>query len=600
MRMKKMLAVLAAISMLASMGISAAAEDETAATTETMTSTETEITTTAETTTDSEMETTVATEENETVKEVLEDGTIVYGTKTYQMGENGDGTPDFHDVKVVLYDTGDVIERLSVYVDGTLSNLAGIAVDSAIAGDEAAHDYRDNPDNFFAITGVNEVAITAYGVTTNYNYYSGQFVKVGETITTTTPTTSTTTTTTTVTSGEIVVDGTELSRYAFSLNGINFTAVLFEEKWNGVSADLNYLLTIYKGSSATNLDSIIANYKYDIGTESSSTDVKDYISVLNDTVTVSIHNGTTTSYIYDTAKNAFVEADSEQEKTFTVEIPTSYVTAVCGITGEPITESNYKNSMVVSVTDITGCTNGTASIVSNGSFVAGFTVKDAKPGTITITGTTGTFSSNDDPSINTSHGQCGAAGNPDTFTVTVTIDENGNITGTSPVTPDAPVQPTVLEIYENDSLTVTGTLSYEWDEAYMSFKHAILTLDTPITIKYMDGEWIDKAGTTQTIDSVQIALDDEFPEGTRLKVTGNVMYGHTIHHLRDIVLLDCTYEVLDSDGKTDSGSTTSNKPSNNNTAGTPKTGDVATLPAVALGLTMTAAGVVAVLYKKRK
>lgn len=495
MRIKKMLAVLAAISMLASMGISAAAEDETAATTtvtaaeeavttaatEATTLTETEITTsteetTAETTTDSETETTVATEENETVEEVSEDETHTYATKTYQMGENGE-----HVLKAVLYsypgitsesgfpNYGFPILYLSIYMDDKISNLEEVAVYPAESGTNEAKEYLSNMDNFFAITGVDEIAITAYGVTTNYNYYSGQFVKVGETITTTTPTTSTTTTTTTVTSGEIVVDGIELSRYAFSLNGINFTAVLFEEKWNGVSADLNYLLTIYKGSSATNLDSIIVNYKYDIETESSSTDVKDYISVLNDTVTVSIHNGTTTSYIYDTAKNAFVEAASS-------------------------------------------------------------------------------------------------------------------------------VQPTVLEIYENDSLTVTGTLSYEWDEAYMSFKHAILTLDTPITVKYMDGEW---AGKTETIDSVQIAIEDELAEGTRLKVTGNVMYAHTGHHLRNIVLMDCSYKVLGkNEGKTDSGSTS--KPSTNNTTGTPKTGDVATLPAVALGLTMTAAGVAAIIYKNRK
>lgn len=488
MKMKKMLAVLAAISMLASMGISAAAEDEavtttvttaeeavtttateTTATTEATTATETTTATeetTAETTTSSETETTVATEENETLKYTV---TVI---------DSADFTLDgfLFQVDLVSSDLGYTLD-VSKIEDGALikTNLSSVLLvfDNTLT----------SASSRFSVSG-DILTIHEYEGDVSYQYVNGQFVKVGET-----------------------------------------------------------------------------------------PDEPD--------------------------------TPTETEKTFTVEIPTSYVTAVCGITGEPITESNYKNSMVVSVTDITGCTNGTASIVSNGSFVAGFTVKDAKPGTITITGTTGTFSSNDgDPSINTSHGQCGAAGNPDTFTVNVTIDENGNITGTSPVTPDAPVQPTVLEIYENDSLTVTGTLSYEWDEAYMSFKHAILTLDTPITVKYMDGEWIDKAGTTQTIDSVQIALDDELPEGTRLKVTGNVMYGHTIHHLRDIVLLDCTYEVLDSDGKTDSGSTTSNKPSNkpsnNNTAGTPKTGDVATLPAVALGLTMTAAGVVAVLYKKRK
>ena len=148
-------------------------------------------------------------------------------------------------------------------------------------------------------------------------------------------------------------------------------------------------------------------------------------------------------------------------------------------------------------------------------------------------------------------------------------------------------------------MTVTGTLSYEWDQINENnnFKHAILTLDTPITVKYMDdmGDYgLIQAGTTEVIDSVQIDIGDELPEGTRLEVTGNVMYAHTGHHLRNIVLTDCTYKVL---GKKNGG-TTLNKPSN--TTGTPKTGDVATLPAVALGLTMTAAGVAVIIYKKRK
>lgn len=227
MRMKKMLAVLAAISMLASMGISAAAEDETAVTTtvttaeeavttaatEATTLTETEITTTAETTADSETETTVATEENAAAGEISEDGTIVYGTKTYQMGENGDGTPHYHEVKVVLYsnitEDWDETDRLSVYVDGTLSNLAGIAVNNGIHGDPESEEYACNPDNFFAtFPPLDEIAITAYGVATYYYYddISGQFVKKGEVVTTTTTTTSTTTTTTTVTSGETVTE----------------------------------------------------------------------------------------------------------------------------------------------------------------------------------------------------------------------------------------------------------------------------------------------------------------------------------------------------------------------------------------------------------
>lgn len=594
MKMKKMLAVLAAISMLASMGISAAAEDEAVTTTvttaeEAVTTTATETTatteattaaetttvteeTTAETTTSSETETTVATEENETLKYTV---TVI---------DSADFTLDgfLFQVDLVSSDLGYTLD-VSKIEDGALikTNLSSVLLvfDNTLT----------SASSRFSVSG-DVLTIHEYEGDVSYQYVNGQFVKVGETETI-----------------SIVDEKTETIIEQGKEYVVKF--VLYTKPSD------SYYISVYVDGKLSNLADIPVGRYADSSLEKSvngyagiSKGSESEITITDWSDTATDPNPTTTSfhYRYDPDKGEFVDSYSantptDPEKTFTVEIPTSYVTAVCGITGEPITESNYKNSMVVSVTDITGCTNGTASIVSNGSFVAGFTVKDAKPGTITITGTTGTFSSNDgDPSINTSHGQCGAAGNPDTFTVNVTIDENGNITGTSPVTPDAPVQPTVLEIYENDSLTVTGTLSYEWDEAYMSFKHAILTLDTPITVKYMDGEWIDKAGTTQTIDSVQIALDDELPEGTRLKVTGNVMYGHTIHHLRDIVLLDCTYEVLDSDGKTDSGSTTSNKPSNNNTAGTPKTGDVATLPAVALGLTMTAAGVVAVLYKKRK
>ena len=108
-----------------------------------------------------------------------------------------------------------------------------------------------------------------------------------------------------------------------------------------------------------------------------------------------------------------------------------------------------------------------------------------------------------------------------------------------------------------------------------------------------------KAGTTEVVDSVQISLDDELPEGTHLTVTGNVMYAHTGHHIRHIVLLDCTYQL---DGKTDNGSA-SNAPASTatkNTSGTPKTGDTTTVPAVAVGLTLTAAGVVAFISKRKK
>ena len=216
----------------------------------------------------------------------------------------------------------------------------------------------------------------------------------------------------------------------------------------------------------------------------------------SNTITVIDYSGSTVkyhSYVFENGKfvSTGTTTDDNQEKTFTVEIPTSYVKAFCYKRGQEITESNYKDSMVISCTTITGCTNGTVSIVPNGYFVGGFLVKDAKPGTITITGTTGTFSSSEDPNVNTSHGQCGAGigDRLDSFTVTVTIDENGNI------------------------------------------------------------------------------------------VTGGSDNGDS--------------------GKTDNGSA-SNAPATKNTSGTPKTGDMTTVPAVAVGLTLTAAGVVAFISKRKK
>lgn len=576
MRMKKMLAVLAAISMLASMGVSAAAEDETAATTTVTTSEEavttaaTEATTTmettnatemtsAETTMDSEAETTVATEENETVEEVLEDGTIVYGTKTYQMGENGDGTPDFHEVKVVLYDTGDVIERLSVYVDGTLSNLAGIAVGSALAGDELAHDYRDNPDNFFAITGVNEVAITAYGVTINYNYYGGQFVKNGEVVTTTTTTTGITTTTTT--SGEAVTEEMLYNKYVSECKPVHSGKETVEYQ------TVNGVLT----------SAIIVVEDQDEGVIKTFLITKNEVTLIN-----SVPMG---GMLYQM-----------ETSTFTCSGYDFYVQLV-----QPASDGDFRSYLTISVYD----KNGNLSTTNiNGLQVGSAVYTDSGNGTFDWVGNTklklsDCFSFDKDSiTITRNLYQWGSTQDEYTYsggTTTYVYDaaKNAFVEG------DFPVQPTVLEIHSNDSMTVTGTLSYEWDQINENnnFKHAILTLDTPITVKYMDdmGDYgLIQAGTTEVIDSVQIDIGDELPEGTRLEVTGNVMYAHTGHHLRNIVLTDCTYKVL---GKKNGG-TTLNKPSN--TTGTPKTGDVATLPAVALGLTMTAAGVAVIIYKKRK
>lgn len=106
------------------------------------------------------------------------------------------------------------------------------------------------------------------------------------------------------------INGTELSRYTFSIDGAEFTAILFEEEWDGISADLNYLLTVFRGSSETNLSSIIVNYKHNTGTDSSSTNVLDYIEVFNNNLGIIEYKNSdmkiVSNYLWDSANNQFV------------------------------------------------------------------------------------------------------------------------------------------------------------------------------------------------------------------------------------------------------------------------------------------------------
>ena len=352
--------------------------------------------------------------------------------------------------------------------------------------------------DFISIDG-DILTIDAYGGNQSYQYVDGQFVPAGTASTTTTTTaaeTITTTTTTTKRDDAHPIDG-YYPNGDFQLDGVTLTPkVEYSNKEPGLDEAWLYL-NIYS-QDGTLLVSVPADtYVADDGRPENYGKVGRYlVKTGSNTITVIDYSGSTVkhhSYVFENGKfvSTGTTTDDNQEKTFTVEIPTSYVKAFCYKRGQEITESNYKDSMVISCTTITGCTNGTVSIVPNGYFVGGFIVENAKPGTITITGTTGTYSSSEDPNVNTSHGQCGAGigDRLDSFTVTVTIDENGNI------------------------------------------------------------------------------------------VTGGSDNGDS--------------------GKTDNGSA-SNAPATKNTSGTPKTGDMTTVPAVAVGLTLTAAGVVAFISKRKK
>ena len=502
MKMKKMLAILAALSVLGTTGLTVGAEDTATTTepaTEAITTTETEAETTAAETT-AETETTVGTaaaEENLTVnvvgtKKVLTSKTIDFGQHTSDPNVFTDETLSVEVYYLLNEEEGPVY--LSISINGVASNLTGIVVkNSSLAGDPPSIEALCNIDNYFKQSGENSISINVCGTWTEYDYVDGQFVPAGTAPTTTAATTDITTTTTTTTTGtkEEVVTGD------FVLDGVTLTPkVEYSNKEPGLDEAWLYL-NIYS-QDGTLLVSVPADtYVADDGRPENYGKVGRYlVKTGSNTITVIDYSGSTVkyhSYVFENGKfvSTGTTTDDNQEKTFTVEIPTSYVKAFCYKRGQEITESNYKDSMVISCTTITGCTNGTVSIVPNGYFVGGFLVKDAKPGTITITGTTGTFSSSEDPNVNTSHGQCGAGigDRLDSFTVTVTIDENGNI------------------------------------------------------------------------------------------VTGGSDNGDS--------------------GKTDNGSA-SNAPATKNTSGTPKTGDTTTVPAVAVGLTLTAAGVVAFISKRKK
>ena len=502
MKMKKMLAILAALSVLGTTGLTVGAEDTATTTepaTEAITTTETEAETTAAETT-AETETTVGTaaaEENQTVKEegtkkVLTSKTIDFGQHTSDPNVFTDETLSVEVYYLLNEEEGPVY--LSISINGVASNLTGIVVkNSSLAGDPPSIEALCNIDNYFKQSGENSISINVCGTWTEYDYVDGQFVPAGTAPTTTAAITDITTTTTTTTTGtkEEVVTGD------FVLDGVTLTPkVEYSNKEPGLDEAWLYL-NIYS-QDGTLLVSVPADtYVADDGRPENYGKVGRYlVKTGSNTITVIDYSGSTVkyhSYVFENGKfvSTGTTTDDNQEKTFTVEIPTSYVKAFCYKRGQEITESNYKDSMVISCTTITGCTNGTVSIVPNGYFVGGFLVKDAKPGTITITGTTGTFSSSEDPNVNTSHGQCGAGigDRLDSFTVTVTIDENGNI------------------------------------------------------------------------------------------VTGGSDNGDS--------------------GKTDNGSA-SNAPATKNTSGTPKTGDTTTVPAVAVGLTLTAAGVVAFISKRKK
>lgn len=98
----------------------------------------------------------------------------------------------------------------------------------------------------------------------------------------------------------------------------------------------------------------------------------------------------------------------------------------------------------------------------------------------------------------------------------------------------------VIDIYEGETITLSGTIFYEHYEinSNNSGDALILELDEPFTAKYCKSEAFE-IGSTEKITSVQISSDDmsKFSEGQHITITGTIMNAHTGHHVRSIILL---------------------------------------------------------------
>lgn len=210
MKMKKMLAILAALSVLGTTGLTVGAEDTATTTepaTEAITTTETEAeTTAAETTAETETETTVetdvteetaATEENQVVGKIGETAEFTFNGIKFQAVElDPQDDPDPTAIYVTLKINR--IEADGSIVETNLSNVNLFTLGDGGGSGSNTPAYLKPVLDFISIDG-DILTIDAYGGNQSYQYVDGQFVPAGTALTTTTTTAAETTITTTTT-----------------------------------------------------------------------------------------------------------------------------------------------------------------------------------------------------------------------------------------------------------------------------------------------------------------------------------------------------------------------------------------------------------------
>lgn len=537
MKMKKMLAILAALSVLGTTGLTVGAEDTATTTepaTEAITTTETEAeTTAAETTVETDVtEETAATEENQVVKmEDASDEITIDGVS--------------FTVKVSVASDSSVV--LSILKDGNVTNLNNICVESKVSGElQVGNYYSVDSNNRLTIYGVD--GNHNYGWSNEYNVFVASSLREeGENL-------------------EIIDAST------FQMNGKTVKITLWSYE-NELFDELSRI-SVYVDGKLTNLSGIVVNTSV-LGYVSPGNiyqrSVHQYFSVSGNVLTIKPDSdyGKTASYTFDNASGQFVTAGGAQTTTTTTENTTTTTTTVDPAETEEALRKIFEEYVAekqkedISTGGIKSFYYDAAAKKAYGVYGWNGSMHDDALCIITkdgvteqhLDGTSGEFNS-----IEFKESVCFTC-NGSTFIAAI-VDTHHAV---------APLY--VLNIYDVNGSEPIKTNLYK--------------IYVGNTIK-------DHAGLLITDPNSSIALDDYFTvKSDSVIIVNGVDYTYDTESSQFV-------KVGDSDsGKTDNGSA-SNAPATKNTSGTPKTGDMTTVPAVAVGLTLTAAGVVAFISKRKK
>lgn len=574
MKMKKMLAILAALSVLGTTGLTVGAEDTATTTepvTEAITTTETEAeTTAAETTAETETETTVetaATEENQVVK--MEDASdeITLGGVSFT-------------VKVSVASDSSVV--LSVLKDGNVTNLNNICVESKVSGELQV-------SNYYSVSELSGLVIYAIDGKHTYTWVAGSTnmfspcsnVENGEDENTTIADSST-----------------------FQMNGKTVKVAIWTYK-NELYDEL-LRLSVYVDGKLTNLSEITVNSGLQgIQGDGSFTDdiiyrlsVHQYFSVSGNVLTIKPNSayGKTASYTFDDASGQFVTAGTASTTTTTTAAETTTTTTTT-TTSEADLEAAKKALYEVYAAKYKPAVSGYETVeyhIVDGVLTSATIVVEDQDEKVVKT----FFVTKDGATLINSVRMGGMwYGFKD---IDFTCDGYQFYAQIVQPASDADVRSYLtIYVYDKDgNLSVTninglqiGSVLYTgvdgktgWTQGYdWVLSDFFSSNGDSITINRSIAAFIDVSTSMQytlTSDSTTYTYD----AATNTFVATNGTNSGT------------------NSGKTDNGSA-SNAPASTatkNTSGTPKTGDVTTVPAVAVGLTLTAAGVVAFISKRKK